>query len=116
MDHQFVGPLGGGVETDWMISRSMHREGNYRVATMNRTRRGVDEVRRRAVLASFQYVQEARSVGVEIGMRVFQRIVDTGLGGQVYDQNKRAGAKQAFGRCPIREIKAAERESLRVSD
>ena len=54
--------------------------------------------------AAFQYVQEALNIGVDIGVRVLQRVAHTRLRGKMHHLGKAVLRKQRFRGCAIRKI------------
>ena len=54
--------------------------------------------------ASFQNIEEAGEIGVEIGMGILQRVTDTSLRGKVHDGSEFVVAKHGFYALAIGEI------------
>jgi len=83
MGHEFIGFLAGRIERDRMIDVVMNRKRHPGIATVDGTRRGIDEVLDLRLSAAFQYVQKPINVAIRIGMRVHERIAHTSLCRQV---------------------------------
>ena len=62
------------------------------------------------VPAAFQDVGEALDVGVDIGVRILQRIADAGLRREMHHVGKLLGGKQSGNACAIGEIELEEAE------
>ena len=56
------------------------------------------------VAAPFEHVDKTFDIGVDIGVRIFERITDAGLRGEMNDNGKRCCANSDFDRRAIREI------------
>ena len=63
------------------------------------------------VPAAFQHVDETREIGVDIGMRMVDRIAHASLCREMHHFCKTVPGKQAFHRCAIGEIDLLERET-----
>ena len=59
-----------------MVDVLVHAEGHRRVGAVDRARRGKDEMLDAVVAAALQHVQRADDVGIDVGVRVFQRVAD----------------------------------------
>ena len=55
------------------------------VGAVDRGRRGVNEMPASRVPASFEHVEKAREIGIDIGMRIDQGMPHAGLGSEVHD-------------------------------
>ena len=77
-----------------MVDVLVHRERHLRVGAVDRARRRVDQVLHAVVPAAFEDMQEADEVGVDVGVRVVERIAHAGLRRQV-DDPLDAGANRA---------------------
>ena len=83
--HQFVGLLGRRVEADRVVDAVVLGERHLGVAAIDAGARGIDEVLYLVVAAAFEDVYEADQVAVDVGVRILDRVADTGLGGEVDD-------------------------------
>ncbi len=63
------------------------------------------------VPASFQHVDETREIGVDIGMRMVDRIAHAGLCREMHHFGKTMPGKQAFRRRAVGEIDPLERKA-----
>ena len=72
MRHQLVGLLGRAVEAQRMINIVRSTKRNTGVGTVDRGGRGVNEMAALRMPATFEHVEEAREVGVNVGMRIDQ--------------------------------------------
>ena len=54
------------------------------------------------VAATFQHVDEALDIRIDIGVRILQRITDAGLGSKVHHDWKSMVLEQGLGRCTVR--------------
>jgi tryptophan synthase beta subunit len=86
--HQFVGLLGGGVEADGLVHPVFHREGQLGVAAIDAGGGGIDHVFHAAVAGHFQQVEVPGQVGMQIGVRMRDRIAHPGLRPQMHDARK----------------------------
>jgi len=66
-----------------MVDAVLDRERQLAVGAVDRTGRGVDQVFDAAMAASFEDVEEADDVAVDVGARVLQRVAHAGLRGEV---------------------------------
>jgi len=83
--HQFVGFFRRGIETDGMVDVVISRKRHDGIAAVDRAGGGIKQVADRKVAAGLEDVEESSQVGVEIGIRVLNRIAHTGLGRKVDD-------------------------------
>src|SRR3546814_7843456 len=79
----FVGLLGGRVHAHRVVDAVLDRERQLAVVAVDRARRGVDQVLDAVVAAGLEDVHEADDVGVDVGVRVLERVAYAGLGGEV---------------------------------
>ena len=54
--------------------------------------------------AAFQYVDETDQVGINICIRIFERIPDAGLSSQIHHDFKSLSGKQIFKLTPVAQI------------
>ena len=83
MGHQFIRLFGRGIERDRVINTVMLAERRHLVAAIDRGRTGIDQMLDRVMPTPFKNVHEAGQIGVDIGVWIFNRIADTGLGRQM---------------------------------
>ena len=69
---RFIGPLGRAVEAQGMINIVGSTKRNTGVGAVDRGGRGVNEMAALRMPATFEHVEEAREVGVNVGMRIDQ--------------------------------------------
>ena len=67
-------------------------------------------MRHALVPAALEHVEEAREVGVEIGVRVLQRVAHAGLGGEMHHHLRPRGREQRRDRRPVGEVEPLEAE------
>ena len=63
--------------------------------------------------AALEDIEKTGEIGIEISVRIFQRITNTGLGGQMHDWPEFALGKNAFDRVALGEIDLLERKSVK---
>ncbi len=68
--------------------------------------------------AAFEHIEEADQIGVDVGVRIDQRIANAGLGGEMHDVGKPVRREQRGHRVAVCEIglleaKLRERRKLR---
>jgi hypothetical protein len=85
MRHQLVRLLGRAVKAHRMIDSVADAEGELAVRAIDRARRGIDEMLHLRVAAAFEHMQEAPDIGVDISVRMLQRIAHAGLRGEMDD-------------------------------
>ena len=83
--HQLVRLLGRGVERERMVDAVIDRERQLGVAAVDRARAGVDHVAHAAVAGDLKHVEMADQVGLDVGVRVFDRVTHARLGAEVDD-------------------------------
>ena len=66
--------------------------------------------------ASFQNIEEAGEIGVEIGVGILQRVTDTGLRGKMHDGSEFAVAKHGFYALAIGEIDLVKTEVVEFAE
>ena len=81
--HQLVGLLGGRIHADGVVDAVLDRERQLAVGTVDRARRGIDQVLDAVVAAGLEDVHEADDVAFNVGVRVLQRVAHAGLGGEI---------------------------------
>src|SRR5437763_12219997 len=69
-----------------------------------------------ALPATLQHIEKPGEIGIQISMRVLQRITNTGLGGQMHHGSELDLAKEAFSRVTLREIDLVERELVEFAE
>ncbi len=94
-----------------MVHVVVHRERHARVGAVYRAGRRKDEVLHPAVAAAFQDVGEADDVGVDVGVRVLQRIAHAGLGGQVDDDVETLVLEEPLHALPVGQVEPGELEA-----
>ena len=62
------------------------------------------------VAASLQHIHEADQVGVDIGVRIFERIANTCLGGKVNDDGEAMSLEELLHACAVSRIQLGEIE------
>ena len=83
--HQFVAHFRRGVKAHGLHGFVVLAVGNLRVHTVNRTRRGVNQMLDTIVPTCFEHVQEAHNVTLQIGVRVRDAVAHTGLRRHIHD-------------------------------
>ena len=83
MCEELIAFLGGGIEADRVIHHILHGKRHFLVTAIHAARRGIDEVFHRVVTTSFKDVVEADDVAFDIHPRVFDRVTNASLGGEV---------------------------------
>ncbi len=83
--HHLVGLLRRAVERDRVIGRVVDRVGHPGVQAVDRAAGREDQVLDLPMAAAFEDVEKSGQVGAEIGLRVGERVADTGLRGEVDD-------------------------------
>src|SRR5262252_3292274 len=68
-----------------------------------------------AMAAALEDIEKTREIGVEISVRIFQRITNTGLGSQMHDWPELALGKNAFDRAPLGEIDLVESKFVKFA-
>src|SRR5215471_18436760 len=61
-----------------------------------------------AVATALEDIEKTGEIGVEISVRIFQRIANTGLGGQMHDWPELTLGKNALDSAPLGEIDLVE--------
>ena len=69
-----------------------------------------------ALPAAFQHIEKTGEIGIQISMRVLQRITNTGLSGQMHNRPELRLAKDAFDGAPLGEIDLVEREFVEFAE
>lgn len=72
--HEFVGFLGSCVQADRVVHTMVLAKRRGGVATVNTGAAGIHQVFNPVVSARFQHIHEPQQVGVDVGMRVRQRM------------------------------------------
>ena len=66
--------------------------------------------------AAFEHIEKAREIGIEISMRILQRVTNPGLCREMHDRPEFALAKDAFVIAPRREIEFVESKIAEVTE
>ena len=104
--HQLVGLLGRRVEAERMVDIVVDRERHLGVGAVDRAGRGIDQVPAPLVPAALQHVEEADEVGVDIGVRVLERVAHAGLGREMH-HDRRAGSRRTGQGWPSRSARSS---------
>ena len=72
MSHQFVGLLGGRIETHRVIHRLLLMKRQVAIATIYRATRGIHQVLHSMITTSLKDVTEAHQIGLNVGRRILQ--------------------------------------------
>ena len=67
-----------------------------------------------AMAAAFENVEKAGEIGIEIGVRVLQRIAHAGLRGEMHDRTEIAVAKHRLGDFAVGEIELVKAEGAEL--
>ena len=94
-----------------MVDIVVHRERQLGIGAVDRGRRRKQQVPAAMMPASLQNVGEAGQIGVDIGVRVLQRIPDAGLGCEVNHHRKAMLPEQRLDRRPIGKVTPLEMKS-----
>ena len=113
MRHQLVRLLGGAVEAERMVDIVVHRKRHARIGAVDRGRRGIEQMPAAVMAAAFQDVGEAGEVGVDIGIRIGQRVTHAGLRAEMHDVRKAVLGEQlrhggAVGEIAFDELEARQ--------
>ena len=79
MRDQLVGLLRGGVEADRMVGLVVHRKRQLGIGAVDRRGRRIDQMAASVMPATFQHIDETLEIGVDIGMRMVDRIAHASL-------------------------------------
>ena len=101
---ELVRLLGRGVERERVVHVMVDRERHRRVGAVDRARARVGEVLAAVVAAAFEDVLEADDVGLDVGVRVRDRVADAGLGGEVDDAREAVLGEELVHRRTVREV------------
>ena len=96
MRDQLIGLLCGGVEADRMIGFVVLRKRQLAVGAVDRRRRCIDQMATSVVSATFQHIDETFEIGVDIGMRMIDRVTHTCLRRQMDHSWKAVFCEQAL--------------------
>ena len=108
MRHQFIGTLGRGVELQRMVRTVMLAERHSRVCAIDAAGAGVDQMRRTCVPARFEHIGEADQVALDIGVRIFEAVANTGLRREMNDTIERPIREAGIQRLTIGQIAMME--------
>ena len=114
MRHQLVGFLGSAIQRQWMIDILVYGKRHGRVGAIDRTRRGVDQVCYAMMPAPFEDMQRANNVALDIGVRIFYGVADTGLCRKMHDFLKVLFRKQFLYGIAILQIDTRHFEIVKV--
>src|SRR5579885_3245316 len=82
--HQFVGFLRRRVQRYRMIHIVVHGKRHARVGAVHRAGRGEDKVLDAVVAATLEHIEKAGDVGVNVGVRIDERVAHAGLRGEMH--------------------------------
>ncbi len=85
VSHQFVGLFGCRIQADGMVDAIFHRKRGFSVGTVDGAGGCVGEVCNAVVSAGFEDIDKAGQIGVCVGVRIGQRVADSGLSRQMDD-------------------------------
>src|SRR5262249_56631947 len=68
-----------------------------------------------AMAAALEDIEKAGEIRIEISVRIFQRIANAGLGGQMHDWPELDLGKNAFDRAPLGEIDLVKRKFVKFA-
>src|SRR6516165_6797086 len=91
-----------------MIDIVMDGERETRVAAIDRAGGSKSQMTGLPMTAALEDIEKAGEISIEISVRIFQRITNTGLGGQMHDRPEFALGKNAFDRASFDEIDLVE--------
>jgi hypothetical protein len=94
MRHQLVGLLGGAIETQRMIDIVRGTKRHTGIGAVDRGGRGINKVPACVVPAAFEHVEEAREIGVGIGVGIDQGMAHAGLRREMHDVRKAVDCEQ----------------------
>ena len=117
--HQLVCPLGRAVETQGMVDIVGNAKRHAAVRAVDRRRRGINQMPAFGVPASLKHIEEARDIGVDIGVWIDQGMTHAGLRSEMHDGGKAMRSKQLGDRLPVCDVDPLElefRERLEVLD
>ena len=112
MCHQLVGLLGGRIQADRMVDAVVLRERHAGVAAIHARTAGIHQMRHLVVTAAFEDVHEADDVGVDVGVRILQRIAHAGLRGQMHHAVELLACKQLFHAGAVGHVELDEAEAF----
>ena len=100
-----------------MVDVLMHAERHLGVGAIDRARRRINQMLDAVMTAALEDVQEADQVGIDIGVRIVERVADAGLRGEMQDALRLVFREQPFHRGAILqvgldEVKAVARRKL----
>jgi aspartate 1-decarboxylase len=101
MRHELIGLLGRRVQGERVIDILLDGERHMRVGAINGTRGRVHEVLDAVVATSFDNVQKAGHVAVDVYVRVFDRIAHSSLRGQMNHPVELLGGEQSLDAASI---------------
>ena len=79
-----------------MIGFVVHRKRQFGIGAVDRRRRRIDQMAASMMPATFQHIDEALEIGVDIGMRMIDRITHAGLRREMHHPGKAVFGEQAF--------------------
>src|SRR5215469_14321808 len=69
-----------------------------------------------AVPATLQHIEKTGEIGIQISVRILQRITNAGLRGQMHDRPELGLAKDAFDGAALGEIDLVESKSVKFPE
>lgn len=84
-----------------MIDIVMHREWHARICAIHRTGRGIHQVLDAVMAAAFQDVHKTQQVGIDVSVRIFQRVTHPCLRSQIHDALRLIANEYILHRCPV---------------
>ena len=107
--HQLVRLLGGRIQADGMVHGVGLAVREFVVQAVNATRTGIDQVGDRKAAASFQNVEEAHQIALDVGLRLFDGVTDTGLRRQMADGPEAFAPEEPVQRLGVSDVQTDER-------
>ena len=101
MCKKFVALLRGSIQADRIVHAVVCREWHLLVATINATRRSIDQVCDGIVATSFQNIVEAYHITHNVSIRILYRIAHARLSSQIHYHVKLILSKQLVNRCLV---------------
>ena len=82
----------------------MHRKRHGRIGTVNRAGGSKNEMLYAVVPAAFQEIYKSNEIGINVSIRIFDRVSDPRLGGHVHNRIKRLPGKKPFQWLAVRQV------------
>src|SRR5215210_703053 len=108
MRHQLIRLFARRIEADRMVDILMHGKRQARIGAVNRGGGRKHKMSAAVVPAPLEHIEKALDVGVDIGLRVDQRVAHTRLRREMHHIGKAMFGKQLLHSVPVRQVELNE--------